>query len=242
MNKDDSDKQSITDNSKQEMPQNTDDTIIKSEVQETEKKVDDPVTSETQDVKDNSTETEEKKEEIVEMVEIPKKRLLELETVEARVLEEIKLERANSINFRKRMEKQRDEFVELAAVRVLTKLLSVKEDLDRIVEKGKVEIPETHFKGIELLQQRTEGIFTSENVELIKIELNKTKYDPTFHEAIVAVPNPDLPPNTIMDVTNAGFKKGDRVIRAAKVVISQAPPTKKEKEKQEDEETEFKEF
>lgn len=193
---------------------------------------------------DTSEKKEEKKEEsveeaeIIEMVEIPKKRLDELVIVEERVLEEIKLERANSINYRKRLEKQRDEFVEIASVRVLSKLLAVKDDLDRIVENGKDEIPENHFKGIELLQQRTEGIFNQEGVTIIKIEVGKTKYDPKFHEAIVSQPVEDVVPNTILSIVNAGFQKGDRVLRASKVIISKSI---EEPKKEEESSEEFKE-
>lgn len=193
------------------------------------------VETDTSEKKEEKKEESVEEEEIIEMVEIPKKRLDELVIVEERVLEEIKLERANSINYRKRLEKQRDEFVEIASVRVLSKLLAVKDDLDRIVENGKDEIPENHFKGIELLQQRTEGIFNQEGVTIIKIEVGKTKYDPKFHEAIVAQPVEDVVPNTILSIVNAGFQKGDRVLRASKVIISKSiEGPKKEEESSEE--------
>lgn len=197
----------------------------------------------TEGVLEGAKQENDKKEEVeqIELVEIPKKRLEELEKVEARVLEELKLERANSINYRKRLEKQRDEFAELASVRVLTKLLSVKDDLDRIVENGQSDIPETHFTGIQLLQQRIEGIFNQEKVSLIKIEAGKTKYDPKYHEAIVAQPVEGIEPNIVISIVNAGFAKGDRVLRAAKVIISKSTEPPKE-EKKVDEEEEFKEF
>ncbi len=60
------------------------------------------------------------------MVEISEKRLNELENAESIALENLKRERAESINYRKRLQKQRDEFAELASVRVLNKLLNVK--------------------------------------------------------------------------------------------------------------------
>ncbi|MHA2252076.1 MAG: nucleotide exchange factor GrpE [Candidatus Kariarchaeaceae archaeon] len=175
---------------------------------------------------------EEKKEEPVEMVEIPKKRLEELETVEVRALEEVKRERATGINYRKRLEKQRDEFAEIASVRVLKKLLNVKDDIQRILDNGKGAIPKEHMEGIVLLSQRVEGIFNEEEVSLIKIKEGKTAYDAYKHEAIMATHIEGMAPNIILTQVNAGFQKGDRVLRAAKVIISTRPPKPKEESKE----------
>ncbi|MHA2089664.1 MAG: nucleotide exchange factor GrpE [Candidatus Kariarchaeaceae archaeon] len=177
---------------------------------------------------------EEKEPEPVEMVEIPKTRLEELETVEARALEEVKLERASAINYRKRLEKQRDEFAEVASVRVLKKVLNIKDDIQRILDNGKETIPKEHLEGIDLLRQRVDGIFDQENVTLIKIKEGKTAYDPYKHEAILTVPVEDKNPNIILTLVNAGFVKGDRVIRPAKVIISVRPPKPKEEEVKEE--------
>ncbi len=224
-----------------------DSTVEQAELKENEQKkatieVSDKSDEKSEDKSDEKTgdKTEQPVEEKIEMVQIPKKRLEELETVEARVLEELKLERADSINYRKRLEKQRNEFAEIASVRVLNKILAIKDDIDRIVETGKDDIPETHYKGLELLQQRIDGIFSQEKVELIKIDVGKTIYDPIKHEAIVAQPMENVKPNTIINIVSAGFIKGERVLRAAKVIISKA--IENDKKDIEDEDVEFKEF
>lgn len=173
---------------------------------------------------------EEEEEEPEEMVEVPKSRYEELVNAEEIALENLKRERAESINYRKRLQRQRDEFAELASVRVLTKVLAVKDDLKRVVDNSNNEIPETHMEGIQLVQQRLEGIFNQEGVELIKINEGDTKYDPKFMEAVVSQPMPNVEPNTVIGVISQGFKKGDRVLRAAKVMISKAPEEKKTKE------------
>ena len=108
---------------------------------------------------------EKKEEEVVEMVEIPKKRLEELEKAEAKALEEVKRERAGVINYRKRLEKQRDEFAEYASVRVLSKLLDVKDDVNRILDNGKETIPKEHLDGISMMAQRIKTIFDQEGVD-----------------------------------------------------------------------------
>jgi molecular chaperone GrpE len=46
-------------------------------------------------------------------------------------------------------------------------------------------------------------------------------FDHNLHEAIAQVPAPDQPPNTVVQVVELGFMNHDRVLRPAKVVVSQ---------------------
>ena len=46
--------------------------------------------------------------------------------------------------------------------------------------------------------------------------------DPNFHQAMTMVPNPDMEPNTVMDVVQKGYVLNGRVVRPAMVVVSKA--------------------
>ena len=173
--------------------------------------------SENSELKENIQEEEEV------MIEISEKRLNELENAESIALENLKRERAESINYRKRLQKQRDEFAELASVRVLNKLLNVKDDLKRVIDNANDEIPQNHLEGINLVEQRLEGIFNQEGVEIIKIKEGTTLYDPNMMEAVVSQELDNVKPNTVLGVISQGFKKGERILRAAKVMISKSP-------------------
>ena len=48
-------------------------------------------------------------------------------------------------------------------------------------------------------------------------------FDPQKHEAMAMVPNPDMEPNSVMEVFQRGYLLHERVVRAAKVVVSRAP-------------------
>ncbi len=48
-------------------------------------------------------------------------------------------------------------------------------------------------------------------------------FDPQKHEAMTMVPNPDMEPNSVMDVLQRGYMLHDRVVRAAKVVVTKGP-------------------
>ncbi len=47
-------------------------------------------------------------------------------------------------------------------------------------------------------------------------------FDPQKHEAVAMVPNPDMEPNSVMEVLQRGYMLHDRVVRAAKVVVSRS--------------------
>jgi len=181
------------------------------------KSEDTKIESENSELKENIQEEE------VVMIEISEKRLNELENAESIALENLKRERAESINYRKRLQKQRDEFAELASVRVLNKLLNVKDDLKRVIDNANDEIPQNHLEGINLVEQRLEGIFNQEGVEIIKIKEGTTLYDPNMMEAVVSQELDNVKPNTVLGVISQGFKKGERILRAAKVMISKSP-------------------
>ena len=191
--------------------------VIVKKTKKQKKSEDTKIESENSELKENIQEEE------VVMIEISEKRLNELENAESIALENLKRERAESINYRKRLQKQRDEFAELASVRVLNKLLNVKDDLKRVIDNANDEIPQNHLEGINLVEQRLEGIFNQEGVEIIKIKEGTTLYDPNMMEAVVSQELDNVKPNTVLGVISQGFKKGERILRAAKVMISKSP-------------------
>jgi len=57
-----------------------------------------------------------------------------------------------------------------------------------------------------------------------KLNPEGEKFDPNFHQAIFEVPNPELPANTVVQVMQAGYAIGDRVLRPAMVGVSKGGP------------------
>jgi molecular chaperone GrpE len=50
-------------------------------------------------------------------------------------------------------------------------------------------------------------------------------FDPERHEALTRQPSDDVPPNTVVQVVQAGYLVGDRVLRPAKVIVSAPAPS-----------------
>ena len=58
---------------------------------------------------------------------------------------------------------------------------------------------------------------------LVPVDPHGEPFNPQRHEAIAMVPNPDMEPNSVMDVMQRGYVLHDRLLRAAKVVVTRAP-------------------
>ena len=54
------------------------------------------------------------------------------------------------------------------------------------------------------------------------IALNQP-FDPNVHEAVSQVPRTDVPPGTIVEVLQPGYRLHERVLRPAKVAVATAP-------------------
>ena len=59
---------------------------------------------------------------------------------------------------------------------------------------------------------------------VVQIDPMGTPFDPQEHEAMTMVPNPELEPNTVMDVIQKGYSLNGRLVRPARVIVASAPP------------------
>src|SRR2546421_584738 len=56
-----------------------------------------------------------------------------------------------------------------------------------------------------------------------RIPAEGAEFDPREHEALGRQPSPDVPEGHVLHVVRQGYKKGDRVIRPAQVIIASRP-------------------
>lgn len=130
----------------------------------------------------------------------------------AEYLEALQRERAEFINYRNRMNKEREQSRQYGIVDVLTSLLPALDDIDRIREHGQMD---DSFKAVATKIDKT---FAKFGVE--KFGEKGEDFDPTKHEAVLQKPDPGAKKETVDTVVEAGYRIGDRVVRAARVVVS----------------------
>jgi molecular chaperone GrpE len=77
-------------------------------------------------------------------------------------------------------------------------------------------------EGVELTER--ELMKALEKHGVTKVEPQGEKFDPNFHQAMFEVPDPSVPSGTVVQVMQAGFKIGDRVLRPALVGVGKGGP------------------
>jgi molecular chaperone GrpE len=80
----------------------------------------------------------------------------------------------------------------------------------------------TLIEGVEMTERSMLSALERHGVR--KIEAEGQKFDPNFHQAMFEVPNPNVPNNTVVQVVQAGFVIGERVLRPAMVGVAKGGP------------------
>ena len=120
---------------------------------------------------------------------------------------------AELVNFRQRVERDRQLNRDAVIAEVIRALLPALDDLSRAEAHGDLE-----GSPLELVAQKLRGGF--ERFGLKQVGEKGEPFDPNLHEAVVQLPSPDVTVNTIADVLEPGYTLGDRLVRAAKVAVS----------------------
>jgi molecular chaperone GrpE len=123
-------------------------------------------------------------------------------------------------NMRKRLEKDKQEFLKYANEGILLELLNVLDDLERTINlaEDKHEDLNAFLKGVEMILAHLYDTLKQHGVK--PIEAEGKVFDPHYHEALMQVENKDLPEHTIVEVLQKGYLMYERVIRTSKVKVS----------------------
>ena len=129
---------------------------------------------------------------------------------------------AEMANIRKRNARELDNLRKYSLDKFAKSLIPVADSLDKALEVGKDDncqvTAEQMIEGTEMTQKVFLKVLTENGVEVINPA--GEKFNPEFHEAMTQVPNPDLEPNTIVDVFQKGYILNGRLVRPAMVVVS----------------------
>jgi molecular chaperone GrpE len=129
---------------------------------------------------------------------------------------------ADFINYRRRTEDERAQQAREANVAYLQRLLPVLDDFERALSSATPEDLESSWgKGILLVDRNLRGLLTADDVQRISAE--GTEFDPREHEALGSQPSADVPEGHVLHVVRQGYRKGDRILRPAQVIVASKP-------------------
>lgn len=118
-------------------------------------------------------------------------------------------------NFRKRIDKEKNDYVKYANKNLIMKLLDSVDDFERIMNNIKdKEITD----GLNMIYKNF--LHVLENEGLKKIDASGKNFDPYKHEAFLQVVDNSKSENTVVEELQKGYMLNENVIRPAKVKIS----------------------
>lgn len=124
-------------------------------------------------------------------------------------------------NIKKRSEKEIANTKRFSNEKILKSLIETLDNFDRTLSfvDNNDEKNKNIVDGIKMVQNQMLKSLEKFGLKLVEINLNETKFDPNFHEAINVVKNPNLEDETITMILQKGYMLEDRLLRAAKVSL-----------------------
>lgn len=125
-------------------------------------------------------------------------------------------------NMRRRAERDVENAHKFALDKFSADLLPVVDNLERALSAIDAEddSKKAIAEGIELTLKSFLDVLVRFKIEAV--DPAGQPFDANLHQAVSMVPNPDMEPNTVMDVFQKGYTLNGRLIRPAMVVVSSA--------------------
>jgi molecular chaperone GrpE (heat shock protein) len=125
-------------------------------------------------------------------------------------------------NVQRRLAKEKSELIQYASMNLSRRMLTVIDDVDRALANIPAEVSDEIkpvLDGLKLLRDKTWMELKASGVAVM--ESKGKAFNPKNHEALTTIPATDeYPAGTIIDVIEPGYMFKERLLRAAKVVVS----------------------
>lgn len=121
-------------------------------------------------------------------------------------------------NYKKRMAKEKLEYMTMAGKDIILDMISVKDDFERAIKSlENTEDLSALKEGVLLIYDKLNKSIEKKGVK--KIEAKGEPFDVEKHEAITEIPASEEQKGKVIDEIESGYTMHDKVIRFAKVVV-----------------------
>lgn len=129
---------------------------------------------------------------------------------------------ADLVNYRRRVEEERQELQKTANARLILDLLAIMDDFGRALANVPAqEDRATWWEGVELIHRKLQRVLEREGIS--PIEALGKPFDPWEHEALLHLESPDRPEGEVVGVIQEGYKLHGKLLRPAQVVVAKRP-------------------
>lgn len=126
---------------------------------------------------------------------------------------------ADIVNIRKRHAKERTDLIRYGGQGLARKLTALLDDFDRALSAVPADMDDALLEGIKMIHNNLEKALVSYGAT--KIDAASQKFNPNIMEAVTTIPaSEEYPPSTVVQVLEQGWMLHDRVLRAARVVVT----------------------
>ena len=123
---------------------------------------------------------------------------------------------AEYLNYKRRVDRDRELVGQNAKLTVLTALLPALDDVDRAREHEELS------GGFKAVAEALERVVAAQGLE--KFGAKGDEFDPRLHEALMHGHSSEVTTTVCDNVFQAGYRMGDRIVRAAKVTVLDPEP------------------
>ena len=125
-------------------------------------------------------------------------------------------------NFRKRSARDVEQARKYGAERLALAVLPVRDSLEAGLKTAGGGDAEALREGMRATARLFDQALADSGIR--EIDPHGQPFDPSKHEALSVLPAPGTAPNTVIEVIQKGYELNDRLLRAAKVIVSKAAP------------------
>src|SRR5262252_2847273 len=123
-------------------------------------------------------------------------------------------------NFKKRVEKEKSDFMQFAAAELMKEMLNALDSFDLAIRNAAAEGKggENTLRGFELIYKQLQD--TLARFGLKPLEAKGKKFDPNFHQAVSTNATNEVEENTVIEEMRKGYTLNGRLLRPAMVSVS----------------------
>jgi molecular chaperone GrpE len=122
-------------------------------------------------------------------------------------------------NYRKRVDRERKDLTQIAAIDFVQELLPVIDDFERALQ---ADAPgaESYRKGLEIIHRALIDMLRKRGVT--PVDAVGTLFDPQVHQAVAYEDAPDRRDGEVIEQFTRGYRLGDKLVRPAMVKVAKA--------------------
>lgn len=130
---------------------------------------------------------------------------------------------ADSENFKKRAQREREESIKFANESLIKKIIPVLDNFDMALAAAQNQPagPQSLQAGVAMIYQQLRNALLESGLE--EVDATGKVFDPNWHEAVSQQESADVPEGNVLQQLRKGYKLRERLIRPATVIVARKP-------------------